>query len=241
MFADGRRAAGAVRLHEGRARDRREAVRARPRLGAGAQPHPARAPSTRSTSSASTITSARTRCRTSLLPLRQLLPGAVLEPQLRRERADHDGRELRRAGPRRASTKRPAPSATWCRTTCSRSWPTWRWSRRPSTDSESMRDEKVKVLKAIAPLRAARRGARPVSRLSRRAGRGAGLARRDVRGPAAGDRLLALAGRAVLHPRRQVPAGDLHRGAGAAAPAADRSSRRRTACRTTCASASVPM
>ena len=29
------------------------------------------------------------------------------------------------------STTRPARSATWSRTTCSRSWPTWRWSPRP--------------------------------------------------------------------------------------------------------------
>ena len=36
-----------------------------------------------------------------LLPLRQRLPRADLEPQLRRERPDHHGRDLRRAGPRR--------------------------------------------------------------------------------------------------------------------------------------------
>ena len=35
-----------------------------------------------------------------LLPLRQHVPRADLEPQLRRERADHHGRELRRAGAR---------------------------------------------------------------------------------------------------------------------------------------------
>ena len=34
----------------------------------------------------------------------------------------------------------------------------------------------------------------------------------DLRGAAAGDRFVALAGRAVLHPRRQVPAGDVHGG-----------------------------
>ena len=65
-----------------------------------------------------------------LLPFRQCVPGAVLEPQLRRERADHDGGELRRPGPRRVLRRRPAPSATWSRITCSRCWPTWRWSRR---------------------------------------------------------------------------------------------------------------
>ena len=35
-----------------------------------------------------------------LLPLREHVPRADLEPQLRRERADHDGGELRRRGPR---------------------------------------------------------------------------------------------------------------------------------------------
>ncbi len=38
------------------------------------------------------------------------------------------------------------------RTTCSRSSPTWRWSPPSGTDSESIRDEKVKVLKAVRPL-----------------------------------------------------------------------------------------
>ena len=46
------------------------------------------------------------------LPLREHLPGADLEPQLRGERADHHGRALRRAGARAASTRRPARSAT---------------------------------------------------------------------------------------------------------------------------------
>ena len=43
------------------------------------------------------------------------------------------------------------------------------------TDAESIRDEKVKVLKAIRALDAARRRARPVPRLSRREGRRARL------------------------------------------------------------------
>ena len=55
-----------------------------------------------------------------LLPLRQHVPRADLEPQLRRERADHDGRELRRRRAAAGSTRRPARSATWCRTTCCR-------------------------------------------------------------------------------------------------------------------------
>ena len=50
------------------------------------------------------------------------------------------------------------------------------------TDSESIRDEKVKVLKAIPPLDANRRRPRPVPRLPQREGRGAGLAGGDLRG-----------------------------------------------------------
>ena len=58
------------------------------------------------------------------------VPGAVLEPQPRRERADHHGRGLRRPGPRRVLRRDRRRSATWSRTTCSRSSPTWPWSRR---------------------------------------------------------------------------------------------------------------
>ena len=50
------------------------------------------------------------------------------------------------------------------------------------TDSESIRDEKVKVLKAIATLAPRRHRARAVPRLSQGARRGAGLEGGDVRG-----------------------------------------------------------
>ena len=80
------------------------------------------------------------------------------------------------------------------------------------TDSESIRDEKVKVLQGDPAARGEERRARPVPRLPQRDGRGARLQGRDLRRPAARDRFLALAGRAVLHPRREVPAGDLHGG-----------------------------
>ena len=49
-----------------------------------------------------------------LLPVRQLVPRADLEPQLRRPGADHDGRGLRRAGPRpllRGSRRNPRRGA----------------------------------------------------------------------------------------------------------------------------------
>ena len=55
------------------------------------------------------------------------------------------------------------------------------------TDSESIRDEKVKVLKAIPPLDAEQPGARPVPRLPAGAGRGARFQSRNVRGAQTGD------------------------------------------------------
>ena len=106
-----RHSAGAVRhgggaarqggLRQGRARHRREAVRPRPGLGAGAQPRSCSPRSTRRTSSASTTTSASGRCTTwssSASPTRSSSRSGTAT---HRERADHHGGELRRPGPRR--------------------------------------------------------------------------------------------------------------------------------------------
>jgi hypothetical protein len=75
-------------------------------------------------------------------------------------------------------------------------------------DSESMRDEKVKVLKSIPPLEA------------RNLVRGQFAGYRDLRRAPAGDRFVALAGRALLPPGGQVAPRDVHRSAGAPAPRA---------------------
>ena len=119
-----------VRLHQRRARHRREAVRPRPRLGAAAERDPARAPSTRTTSSASTTTSASGRCTT-------WSSSASRTRSSSRSGTASTSRACRSRWPRTSacraaarSTTRPAPSATWSRTTCSRCWRTWRWSRR---------------------------------------------------------------------------------------------------------------
>src|SRR5204862_358787 len=74
-----------------------------------------------------------------------------------------------------------------------------------------------------APGDARATGARTVHRLPQRAGRGRRLARRDLRRAGPADRLLALERRALLPARRQMPAGDGHRGGrGPGAPARQR-------------------
>ena len=88
------------------------------------------------------------------------------------------------------------------------------------TDSESVRDEKVKVLKAIPDLEEKNvvRGQFLGYRAGK--GRGAGLEYRDFRRAETRSEFLALAGRAVLYPGRQATARDLYRDCLPAAKAA---------------------
>ena len=98
-------------------------------------------------------------------------------------------------------------------------------------DPESMRAEKLRLFRAMRPLqpghvvRGQFRGYRD------EAGVAAGFRRRNVRRAAAGDRHLALGRRAVLHPRRQEPAGDRDRGDGRPEMPADGDLRRSPAAR----------
>ena len=120
-------------------------------------------------------------------------------------------------------------------------------------DADAVRDEKLKVLRAVRPIprrprRATGRCARSTCRarvdgeevpgLPRRGARRAGLAHRDLRGAQAARRQLALAGRAVLPAHRQAPGAARHRdrhplqaAAGAALP---RRRRPAAACSPTC-------
>ena len=88
-------------------------------------------------------------------------------------------------------------------------------------DSESIRDEKVKVLKAIGPARCQLGDSRAVPRLHVRARRRAGFDDGDVCRAAPGHPFAAMGGGPVLYPRGQEPAGDLHRDHGSFAPRAD--------------------
>ena len=79
-----------------------------------------------------------------VLPFHQLVPGAVLEPPPRRERADHDGGGLRRPGARRLL--RPDRSDPRRRAESSLPGDGDLAMEPPARiDSESIRDEKVKV------------------------------------------------------------------------------------------------
>ena len=106
-------------------------------------------------------------------------------------------------------------------------------------DSESIRDEKVKVLKAIPPLGAGSVIRGQFARLPLRGGSRQGVEDRDLRGAAPRHRFAALEGCAVLCPGRQEPPGDLHGDRGSASIARPMSTptwRRRP---TTCAYGSV--
>jgi hypothetical protein len=88
------------------------------------------------------------------------------------------------------------------------------------TDSDSVRDEKVKVLKAMKTAGRGQRRAGPVPRLPRREGGLTRLAGGDLRRGAAGDQLVALAGGTVLPQGREVPPGHMHGGDRPVPPAA---------------------
>ena len=77
---------------------------------------------------------------------------------------------------------------------------------------DSIRDKKLEFFKAMRDRRPEALRARPVRRLPRRQGRRPGLDHRDLRRGRAGGRQLALERRPLLHPRRQVHAGEGERG-----------------------------
>ena len=89
------------------------------------------------------------------------------------------------------------------------------------TDSESMRDEKVKVLKSIPAIASRDLVRGQFDWLPAGAGCRARFDARDLRRAASRNRFVALGRRAVLHPRRQVAAGDLHRSSRAPAARAE--------------------
>ncbi len=141
---------------------------------------------------------------------------ADLEPTARRPRADHGvpSRSASRAAP--GSTSRPARSATSSRTTCSSCVALTAMEPPIDFTADSVRNEKVKVLRAIhtpGPKHVVRgqygaglRGGPGGSRVSPGARGGGRLDDRNLRRSEALHRQLALGGHAVLPAHRKAAA-----------------------------------
>ena len=142
-----------------------------------------------------------------VLPLREPAPRGVLEPHPRRERADHDGGGLRHPGPRRLlrrdrrhPRRRPEPPVP---------------GAEQSGDGAAGADGQRVAARREGEGAEVHSGARgratscadSSAATAQEPGVAAGLAGRDVRRDPAPHRVVAMAGRAVLHPRREVPAG----------------------------------
>ena len=202
---------GSAGLRRARPGRRREAVRARPRVGARAErraaaglPRGARLPHR-------PLPREDAGRQHPVLPLREHVPRAGLEPPVRQADPDHDGRDARRRQPRRLLRRRrrgprrhrepPLPGAH-----AARDGPVPRPSRRRAAQGEG-------ALPARRPRAApAGRRPRPVPRLPPDRRRRARLEGRDVRRDAPARRHLALGGRSDPRPRGQVPPREGDRG-----------------------------
>ncbi len=139
-----------------------------------------------------------------LLPLRQRVPGAHLEPALRRERADHHGGELRGEGPRevlrrdgRHPRRDPEPPAA------DRELPGHGGALQHLRRGHPRRAGQGAANGAAAEHR--QHGPRAVPRLPRRARGRQGLVHGHLRGHAPVRRFLALGWRALLRAGGQEP------------------------------------
>ena len=187
-----------VRLLGGRARHRREAVRHRPRVGPGAeQRDPLLGVSGACDLPHRPLPGEEAGPQHALRPLHQRLPRADPESQPRRERADHDGGELRGARPRRVlrpdrdhPRRDPEPPVPGPLQPGDGAAGSPRRRVHPRREGEGVEGD--------AAAHAGEHGARPVQGLPCRARRQAGVHGGDLRRAEAGDRLVAMARRAVL-------------------------------------------
>ena len=207
MFATVIEGLGTSGCGEERPGHRREAVRARPRLGPGAQPGAALGVPRAEHLPHRPLPRQGGDPEHPLLPVRQLVPRADLEPQLRAPGADHDGRGLRRAGPRqvlrggRRAARRhrepPVPDGRRCS----------RWSRRSVPASRSCATPRSSVFERDADAQARRPRARPVRGLPRRgrAWRPTPTSRRSRRSASTSTRGGGRACRSTSGPARTCP------------------------------------
>ena len=138
-----------------------------------------------------------------LLPLRQHVRGADLEPAVRRGRANHDGGRLRRRWSRivlrqyrRHSRRRPEPPPAAAHQRRDRA------AARSRPGARQRRTRQGPERNRNAPARGRR--PRTVSRLSQRARGQSDVVRGDIRRFEALDQLVAMEGCAVLYPGREV-------------------------------------
>ena len=112
MFPARDRATGRGGLRRERAGHCREAVRTRPGLCPGAQPHPARGLCREVDLPHRSLPRQGGGAEHPVFPLRQRVSRAGVESELRRKRADHDGRDASASRAAESSTTRPASFAT---------------------------------------------------------------------------------------------------------------------------------
>ena len=111
-------------------------------------------------------------------PVRQRGGRAAAEPDLRGEHPDHHGRGVRRRPTGARSTTGPAPSGTWCKTTCCRCW---HGAGRPAgrgSGLDQLAGRQVPAGRLAAAADAGAHRPRPVRGLPRRGGRRPALDRR---------------------------------------------------------------
>ena len=141
-----------------------------------------------------------------LLALR--FANGMFEPVWNRNHIDHvqiDVPETLSIGCAPASTRKPAPSATWSSPTSSRCSASSRWSRRPRSSAKALVTEQAKVFDSMPPLdpadvvRGQYDGYRDEEGVAPDSDTETFVALRGVR------RQLALGGRAVLPAHRQAP------------------------------------
>ncbi len=152
-------------------------------------------------------------------PVRQRHLRADLEPALRRQRADHRGREPRHRRAAATTTTTAGAIRDMVQNHMMQLLSLVAMEPPVTFDADAVRNEKVKVLAAIPPLHAARSSIDTRARRSTGAGSStasavpgylqetgcqARLADRDLRGAQAEHRKLALGGRAVLPAHRQA-------------------------------------
>src|SRR5512140_1200589 len=217
-----RRATPRRPLRPGRPGRRRETVRTRPRFGPGTEPDPPQLLRRRTDLPDRSLSRQERRAEPRLLPLRERLPRADLEPELRPFGPDHDGRAVWPGGARgvlrggRSDPRRgPEPHAAGSRERGDGAAGGNRGrGGRPGRKGEGPEGDPA--------ARSGKRDPWAVPGISPGTGSLPRIYGGDLRCAADRDPLVAMARGAFLHPRREAPPGESGRGGrDVASPAPD--------------------